>query len=168
MKRPAGTVTVLVLAVAGCDAKVDPEKTGAPTVAQTEWSTVVNHKSTATYSQVVNLGSARVVRIKCFCSKRSVDRTAASASMTLEVTGQFVISGYFGPPGAGSVEPLSPKKLEFKVDNSGKEIVVSSPEWAHIHHSLTISSITVRVPPAVEVIFEDIPYDSLEDREPGA
>lgn len=124
----------------------------------------IHFADTATQVQRVPLGKARKVVIECYCPNTEVKYFGARDEILLRITGTYSIGGYHGSREDAGAVPIPRGGLHFQSQESGGVLRLASREFRYIHHSLRLLSVTVRAPDGVEVVFEKLSREQVDER----
>jgi hypothetical protein len=133
----------LALATAGSAQTVVPDTTGYEQIF---------FESSQSYRQTVPLmGETEIVVESSLPDSSVVVRRGGSSNVTLDVTGRYSITGYYGLRENAGVQELAGPELAFRIARGPIRLSLSSPEWIWLHHDLFVEQLTITVPDDVLV-----------------
>ena len=111
-------------------------------------------ESKQSYRQVILLASEITVIIETSLAQEHVDvRRGGDGEVVLDIAGQYTIAGYHGSRESAGARELTGPELAFGIRRTPETLILSSPEWWHIHHTLALDHLTITLPASATVTF---------------
>lgn len=113
-------------------------------------------------TQREEVSDLRAVIIRCFCPDRAITPVEGATQLELRISATHSSVGYHGEQD----RPSTQEDFGFVATRADGVLVLESPEYRYIHHTLIFTRLRVLAPAAVDVRFEPLVADDLH-RGPG-
>lgn len=124
----------------------------------------ISFESRQSHRQVVHLMGAReIVLESSLLDTDVVVQRGDTAEVILIIAGRYSIAGFHGSRARANARDLTGPELAFTVSRAPNTLILSSPEWTYIHHSLLIERLTITLPESISLKFSRVM--SLEGRQ---